>query len=76
MSPTTRWRRSSYSNGMGGECVEFAAVPTGALVRDSKRPAGARIAVGGVAWAEFICAVHRELNARRRPADPTGPWEL
>lgn len=64
LPPTVQWQKSSYSNGMGGECVEFATVPTGAVVRDSKRPAEARIAVGGVAWAEFIRAVHRgELGA-------------
>ncbi|WP_274559053.1 DUF397 domain-containing protein [Streptomyces spiramyceticus] len=61
---TVQWQKSSYSNGMGGECLEFAAVPTGAFVRDSKRPAEALMAVGGVAWSEFIRAVHRgELNA-------------
>jgi hypothetical protein len=30
------WRKSSYSGGTGGECVELAAVSSGVLVRDSK----------------------------------------
>lgn len=38
-----RWRKSSYSNGMGGECVEVAATPEGLLVRDSKDPDGPRL---------------------------------
>lgn len=32
-----RWRKSSYSNGGGGECVEVAQLPDGGrLVRDTK----------------------------------------
>ncbi|MGW2306606.1 DUF397 domain-containing protein [Actinomadura luteofluorescens] len=34
------WRKSSYSNGMGGECVELAALPGRIYVRDSKDPDG------------------------------------
>lgn len=34
------WRKSSHSNGTGGECVEVAAVPGRLLVRDSKNPDG------------------------------------
>ncbi|MGH3589210.1 MAG: DUF397 domain-containing protein [Pseudonocardia sp.] len=31
------WRKSSYSNGTGGDCVEVAALPDGGrLVRDTK----------------------------------------
>lgn len=39
--PTLRWRKSSHSGDTGGECVEIAALPTGALaIRDSKNPHG------------------------------------
>ncbi|XNL82943.1 DUF397 domain-containing protein [Actinomadura madurae] len=34
------WRKSSYSDGTGGECVELAAVPGHVLFRDSKDPDG------------------------------------
>jgi hypothetical protein len=42
--PTTlRWRKSSYSSGQGGACVELAHV--GAM-RDSKNPTGPVLPVG------------------------------
>jgi hypothetical protein len=34
---TTRWRKSSYSSGQGGACVELACA---GAVRDSKNPDG------------------------------------
>lgn len=38
---TALWRKSSYSNGSGGDCVEVAdGVPGVVPVRDSKRAAG------------------------------------
>ncbi|MGI5416651.1 DUF397 domain-containing protein [Actinomadura luteofluorescens] len=37
---STRWRKSSYSGGTGGECVELAVVSSGVLLRDSKDPDG------------------------------------
>ncbi|MCQ4209519.1 DUF397 domain-containing protein [Streptomyces longispororuber] len=66
MSPNIRpendqphWRKSSYSNGAGGECVE-CAFPSGAgaLVRDSKVVDGDTIRCGARAWAEFLRSVH------------------
>lgn len=35
-----QWRKSSYSGGSGGECVEIAAAEEGVMVRDSKAPEG------------------------------------
>ncbi|MGW7170899.1 DUF397 domain-containing protein [Streptomyces sp. NPDC054884] len=52
--PEAAWRKSSYSTGGGGECLEVAAVPGAVLVRDSKRPEGERLAVGAQAWAGFV----------------------
>ncbi|MFI6087386.1 DUF397 domain-containing protein [Streptomyces sp. Je 1-332] len=52
------WRRSSYSNGMGGECVEVAARPAVIAVRDSKAPSGPHITMGARPWAAFLDAVH------------------
>ena len=50
------WRKSTYSNGEGGNCVEVAdGVPGIVPVRDSKvSAAGPVIVVGVDAWAEFI----------------------
>ncbi|MCZ7459125.1 DUF397 domain-containing protein [Streptomyces sp. WMMC940] len=53
-----RWRKSSYSNGTGGECLEVAegfsrVVP----VRDSKTPHGPVLAVGAGAWSSFVGAI-------------------
>jgi hypothetical protein len=48
------WFKSSYSGGSGTECVETAFVPTGVLVRDSKRPVGPRVAVSAEAWGRFL----------------------
>jgi hypothetical protein len=48
------WFKSSYSGGNATECVETAVVATGVLVRDSKRPAGPRVAVSAEAWGRFL----------------------
>ncbi|WUR56481.1 DUF397 domain-containing protein [Actinomadura citrea] len=37
---SARWRKSSYSGGTGGECVELAAVSGYLVFRDSKDPEG------------------------------------
>ncbi|MEU0274890.1 DUF397 domain-containing protein [Streptomyces sp. NPDC006307] len=52
------WRKSSYSNSDGGECVEisddFAAVVP---VRDSKTLHGPVLVFRAEGWASFISAV-------------------
>ncbi|MEU6575862.1 DUF397 domain-containing protein [Streptomyces sp. NPDC046805] len=57
------WVTSSYSNGAGGECVECAMGDDGTLIRDSKRPEGAVVAVNGNAWHSFIQALKGQLEA-------------
>ncbi|MEW2551688.1 DUF397 domain-containing protein [Streptomyces zhihengii] len=53
-----RWRRSSYSNTSGGDCVEVAdGLPGLVPVRDSTRPGGPVVVVGGTAWAVFVGAL-------------------
>ncbi|TDC05827.1 DUF397 domain-containing protein [Streptomyces sp. 8K308] len=48
------WRRSSYSNANGGNCVEVAdGFPGVVPVRDSKNP-GAALVVPAGAWAAFV----------------------
>ncbi|MGM1076887.1 DUF397 domain-containing protein [Streptomyces sp. H28] len=52
------WRRSTYSDGNGGNCVEVASGLPGVVpVRDSKVAGGPVVVVGAVAWTEFIGAV-------------------
>lgn len=48
------WFKSSYSGNEGGACLEVAATPGTAHVRDSKAPARAQLAFGALEWAEFI----------------------
>jgi len=53
-----RWRKSTYSDGNGGSCVEVAAGLTGVVpVRDSKVDGGPVIVVGAAAWTEFVRTV-------------------
>ncbi|WP_149184982.1 DUF397 domain-containing protein [Streptomyces sp. TRM49041] len=49
------WRKSSYSNTQGGDCVEVADGFTGLVpVRDSKNPHRPALVVTGEAWSAFI----------------------
>lgn len=53
-----QWRKSSYSDDNGGDCVEVATgVPDLVPVRDSKNPDGPVLVVGRGAWTPFIDAV-------------------
>ncbi|MFF5975461.1 DUF397 domain-containing protein [Streptomyces sp. NPDC012769] len=55
---TAVWRKSSYSNGDGGNCLEVADGMRGLVpVRDSKRPDGPVLVVHAAAWAPFVAAV-------------------
>lgn len=52
---TAVWRKSSYSNGDGGNCVEAADGLVGIVpVRDSKVPHGPVLTVKAPAWASFV----------------------
>lgn len=52
---TTTWRKSSYSNGSGGDCLEVADGHPGLVpVRDSKRPDGPTLIANAAAWTAFI----------------------
>ncbi|MEU6399106.1 DUF397 domain-containing protein [Streptomyces cinnamoneus] len=58
------WRKSSYSGGDGGECLEMATWPKDTHgeasasatvpVRDSKVPGGPHLTFGGPAWKAFL----------------------
>ncbi|CAL9480152.1 DUF397 domain-containing protein [Streptomyces albus] len=53
-----RWVKSTYSNGQGGECIEWApehAAATGEfLVRDSKNPNGPRLTLNREGFAGLV----------------------
>lgn len=54
------WIKSSYSNGDGGDCLEWApsAARTGTVpVRDSKDPHGPALLIPAAGWTSFITAV-------------------
>ncbi|MFF7646018.1 DUF397 domain-containing protein [Streptomyces canus] len=60
------WFKSSYSGGNATECVEAAFVPSGVLIRDSKRPKHQHLTVSALSWAEFLASValeHRAVNS-------------
>ena len=49
------WFKSSYSDGPdGNSCVEVAIAPRTVQVRDSKTPAGPRLALTPAAWTRFL----------------------
>ncbi|GAA3357108.1 hypothetical protein GCM10017744_026420 [Streptomyces antimycoticus] len=55
---TAAWRKSSYSNGDGGECVEVADNLPGLVpVRDSKNPDGPAILFPAGSWGAFIASL-------------------
>ena len=57
------WRKSSYSNQAGGDCVEVAdGFPGVVPVRDSKAPHGPALLLSAACWASFI----GELKAGHR----------
>ncbi|GGX10676.1 DUF397 domain-containing protein [Streptomyces noursei] len=54
----TGWRKSSYSDNEGGDCIEVLdGHPHGIPVRDSKAPRGPVIVVPAGAWSAFVDAV-------------------
>jgi hypothetical protein len=44
------WRKSSYSGGGNGGCVEMARSPESIAVRDSKNPSGPILFFPATAW--------------------------
>lgn len=84
-SGASRWRKSSYSAGDGGDCLEVAdGLPAAVPVRDSKNPHGPALAFRPGAWASFVGAVKagafhgRGITAAPARADttwgPGDPW--
>jgi hypothetical protein len=61
---TTRWRKSSYSGGNGGACIEIATGHHGGhvLVRDSKDSTGTMLRFSPDAWRQFAANVKRSAR--------------
>ncbi|MFC6085055.1 DUF397 domain-containing protein [Sphaerisporangium aureirubrum] len=50
-----KWRKSSWSSGDGGTCVEVASnLPGVVAVRDSKKPGGPAVVVAPGEWRVFL----------------------
>jgi hypothetical protein len=46
-----QWRKSSYSGGHGGNCVQVAPAKDGIMVRDSRDPDGPVLLLALAHWA-------------------------
>ncbi|MFD8972274.1 DUF397 domain-containing protein [Streptomyces sp. NPDC059593] len=54
----THWRKSSYSDGDGGNCVEVRDdIPGVVPVRDSKVADGPVLVVPAAAWSVFVADI-------------------
>ncbi|MEU2114989.1 DUF397 domain-containing protein [Streptomyces sp. NPDC016459] len=53
-SPNLNWKKSSYSNGSGGECLECAQTKTKIFIRDSKFTQGPTISMQSAPWQTFV----------------------
>jgi hypothetical protein len=56
---TVTWRKSSYSNPDGGNCLEVADNLSLVPVRDSKAPSRGTLLFGCAAWTRFVDGVKR-----------------
>ncbi|WP_199444439.1 DUF397 domain-containing protein [Umezawaea beigongshangensis] len=53
----TRWKKSSRSNGNGGNCVEVHLTPVRVMIRDSKNVAGPILQFDRAAWVDLLLHV-------------------
>ena len=51
------WRKSSYSDSSGNDCVEVAESDGTVLVRDTTDRGGAALAVNAAAWRRFTASL-------------------
>lgn len=60
-SKSMNWRKSSYSGGNGGSCVEVGQARRGVLVRDTKARPGPVLRFSPAAWRRFADQLKRSL---------------
>jgi hypothetical protein len=53
------WRKSSYSGGNGGQCVETATGNGVVLVRDTTDRDGCTLSVPTDAWSAFMAGIRQ-----------------
>ncbi|GGR84717.1 hypothetical protein GCM10010252_24350 [Streptomyces aureoverticillatus] len=60
-SSLTAWRKSTYSAGESGDCLEVSDAhrEVGIPVRDSKNPHGPAVLFGAPAWQAFVTYLSR-----------------
>lgn len=51
------WRKSSYSDGNGGNCVETASGSGTIQVRDTADHGGATLSIPAAAWQRFTASL-------------------
>ena len=51
------WRKSSFSGGNGGACVEVGLLGSTVLVRDSKTDTSPELPFSAGAWQDFLAAL-------------------
>jgi hypothetical protein len=51
------WRKSSYSDGNGGACIETASAGGVVLVRDTTDRCGSTLTVPAGAWKAFVTSL-------------------
>jgi hypothetical protein len=57
MGTVTAWRKTSYSSGNGGNCVEVGQHIGAVAVRDTKDRDGVTLSVPVDAWATFTASL-------------------
>jgi hypothetical protein len=57
MIDSAAWRKSSYSGGSGGDCVEVADAASAVMVRDTTNRDGGTLAFTSDAWQTFITSL-------------------
>ncbi len=57
MGTVTAWRKTSYSSGNGGNCVEVGQATEAVAVRDTKDRDGATLDVPAEAWRAFTARI-------------------
>ena len=60
-SKSMNWRKSSYSGGNGGSCVEVGQARRGVLVRDTTDRSGPALAFSPAVWRRFADQLKRSL---------------
>ncbi len=51
------WRKSSFSGGNGGQCVEAGSIPGAVLVRDTTNRDSGTLTFSAQAWKTFAATI-------------------